>query len=147
MDVLEHQDRRVDLGDRLEERPPGGEELLALGARAGIDPHERPEALAQPIAVGSGGYGLIDLRARDLGIVGLEDPGLGLDDLAQRPERHPIAIRQAATLAPGELRRPSLGMSEEFGDDPALSDPWLPDHGDELDRARSDALVKEALRR
>ncbi len=113
MDVLEHQDRRVGLGDGLEKRPPGGEELLALGARAGIDANERPKALAQPIAVGPGRDGVIDLGRGDLRIVGLEDPGLGLDDLAQRPECDSIAVREAAALAPGRGRALWLGRGPE----------------------------------
>jgi hypothetical protein len=101
-------------------------------------------ALAQPIAVGPAD-GVIDLGRGDLGIVGLEDAGLGLHDLAQRPECDSIAVREAAALAPGQGGRVGLSVGEKLGDDPTLADAGLADDGDQLNGARCDALVKEAL--
>ena len=39
------------------------------------------------------------------GVVRLEDPGLGLDHLAERPERDALAVREAAATAPGHEAR------------------------------------------
>jgi hypothetical protein len=36
----------------------------------------------------------IELLRRYLGVVGLEDSGVGLDHLAQRPVRDAVAVRQ-----------------------------------------------------
>ena len=70
---------------------------------------------------------------------------MGLHDLAKGPEGDPVAIGQAAALAPGEAGRAGLGMRDELRDNSALADTRLADHGDELDRARCDTLVEQAL--
>ena len=57
--------------------------------------------------------------ARGLRAVGLEDARLGLDDLGERPEREPGAVRQAPPLAPDDrlraLRREALELDEQAG--------------------------------
>ena len=44
----------------------------------------------------------VELRARAVGCVGLEHARLRLDHLAERPERDPVAVREAAALPPGD---------------------------------------------
>ena len=67
-------------------------------------------------------------------VVRLEDPGLGLDDLAQCPEGDPLSIGQAAPVAPGDQVGPVVEGRAELGDEAALADPGLPHDGDELHR-------------
>ncbi len=110
--VLDHQHQRVVAGHGLHEPAPGGEQLGPLGldrVRAG-DPEQRGQPRPQPLALRRVGEEAVQGRpelARHLGRwVGLEDAGLGLDDLAQRPEGDPVAIGQAAALAPDDQLRP-----------------------------------------
>ena len=67
-------------------------------------------------------------------VVRLEDPGLGLDDLAQRPEGDALAVGQAAPVTPGGQLWPVVECGTELGDETALADPRLSDNGDELHR-------------
>ena len=78
----------------------------------------------------------VELGGGDVGRVGLQDPGVGFDDLTQRPECDAFAIRQTATLPPGHQLRPSVDVVEQLGDDPGLAQPRLPDHGHQLRRLR-----------
>ncbi len=75
-----------------------------------------------------------ELRGRQVLVVGLEDAGLGLDDLAERPERDPLAVRQAAAVSPGDDVRPVVERRAQLGYEPALADARLAEHGDELHR-------------
>ena len=129
----------------LEEPAPGGEQLLALGRGGGLDPEQRQQPLAEPRALGALGKHRVELRRRDLGRVGLQDPGVGLDDLAERPEGDPLAVRQAPALPPGDELGPGVDVGAELGDDPALAEPGLADDRDELDRVGGDGLVEDAL--
>ena len=116
VDVLEDQDRRVITGQGLEEPAPGLEGLPASAVQArrrvSLQADQRAQVLGHPGAVALVGHqrvdGLGELRPRHVDAVGLEDAGLGLDHLAERPERDalavgeraPAAIRQAARAAP-----------------------------------------------
>ena len=44
----------------------------------------------------------VELLLRRRGVVGLEDPGVRLDDLAERPEAHALAVGKGASLPPGD---------------------------------------------
>ncbi len=145
MDVLEDEDRRMGLGDLLQEGPPRREELVAFGGRADVDADERSKALAKPVAIGPRRHRVIDLGARNSRIVRLEDARLGLHDLAERPERNAVTVWQAATLAPRQTGLAGLRVGEELGDDPGLPDARLADDGHELNRVRGHALVEQAL--
>ena len=68
------------------------------------------------------------------GRVRLEDAGLGLHDLTERPERDAVAVRQAPSLAPADEIRPAVDFLAELPDESALSDAGLGDDGDELRR-------------
>ena len=77
--------------------------------------------------------------------VGLQDPGVGLEDLAQGPERDPLAVRQAAALAPGDEAGLRVGVRAELGDEAALAHAGLAHDRDETHRVGGHALVEEAL--
>ena len=135
--VLDHQHQRVVGGHGLHEPAPGGEQLVPLGldrVRAG-DPEQRGQPGPQPLAlrrVGEEGVQGRPELARHLGRwVGLEDAGLGLDDLAQGPEGDPVAIGQAAALAPGDQLRPVVDGGGQLADEAGLADPRLPDDRDQ----------------
>ena len=90
VEVLEDEDGRALVGDVLEEPAPGRELLVALGRRAGLDPEQREEPLrGTTLARLALGQDLVELGGRRTPGVRLEDPGVGLDDLAERPERDP----------------------------------------------------------
>ena len=145
VDVLEHEHRRGVLGHGLEKPAPRGEQLVALCSRRHVESDKREQALAHPFPVGAGGHGEAELVAGRLHVVALEDAGMGLDDLAERPEADPVAVRQAATLAPGEKRYAILGVGQELGHDAALSDAGLAHDRHELHRDRRHRLVEERL--
>src|SRR6266550_2940253 len=64
--------------------------------------------------------------------VGLENAGLGLDDLAERPEGHSVAIGKRAALPPGDQLRVGSDMVEQLEDEPALADAWDADDRHQL---------------
>ena len=63
------------------------------------------------------------------------DPGLRLDDLAERPERDAVAVREAAAVAPGDDLLVVRDGLPELGDEPALADSRHADERHELRRA------------
>ena len=79
----------------------------------------------------------LELLLRRRGVVGLEDPGVRLDDLAERPEAHALAVREGTALAPGDDLLFCVRDLEELGDQAALADPRNADEGQKL----GDALV------
>ena len=104
MQVLEHQHGRVRLGDVLEESAPRREQLLALRRRGRLDPEQGQQRWRNHPLITFGKH-RIELCAAATPGVGLEDPGVRLDDLPQRPERDAFAVRQASALAPGDQLR------------------------------------------
>ena len=143
--VLEHEHGGVLLGDVLQEPPPGREQLLALGGGGGLDPEQRQQALAEPGTFVAFGKDRVELGRGDGGCVGLQDPGVGLQDLPQRPERDALPVGQAPSLTPGDEVGFGVDVAEELGDDPALAEPRLAHDRDELDRGRRHGLVEDAL--
>ena len=143
--VLEHEHGRVPLGDVLEEPSPRGEQLLAFGGGGRLDPEQRQQPLAEPGALVPLGEHRLELALRDVGRVGLQDPGVGLHDLPERPERDALPVREASTLAPGDELGLGVDVGAELGDDPALAEPRFAHHRDELGRVRGHRLVEDAL--
>ena len=135
MDVFHDDDERSLLGESLEEAPPRGERLVAAVAAelclAGEPEQAEQMRLHAGLVAGTGKRffdNLADLRRDLCGRVLLEHAGLRLHDLAERPERDPVPIGEAATLAP----RDELGV----GVDEALQlvDEAAPDAGDADER-------------
>ena len=100
--ILEHEHGRVLLGDVFEEATPRGEQLLAFGGGGRLDPEQREQALAEPRTLGAFRQDHVELGGRDVGWVGLQDPGVCLDDLPERPEGDPFAVGEAPSLTPGD---------------------------------------------
>ena len=48
-------------------------------------------------------------RRREIGRIGLQDPGVGLHDLPERPERDAVAVWQASALSPDDEIRAVAG--------------------------------------
>ncbi len=108
--------------------------------RSSLEPDERPEmASMRAASAGPGTRSRTDspeLPLRRLGVVGLEDAGLALDDLAERPERDAVAGTAASAPDASRSTRPPLfGRAEELVDEAALADPGLADDRHELGRA------------
>src|SRR5439155_4369101 len=149
---LDHEDERPLRCDSLEEPPPAGEGLAALrrlASRGELRAGERGEPRREPLALARLGTHHFDRGAvllRRLGrFVRLEDPGVLLHDLAERPERDPLAVGEAAPLAPSHLLWPALDEAPELADEPRLADAGLADDRDELDRALPERAGKRAL--
>jgi hypothetical protein len=110
--------------------------VLAVEAGAGVagQADQGTQVALDPAGLGGvaeqvGGHGG-QLGRRLVGGVGLQDPGLGLDHLAQGPEGHALAVGQGASLAPGGQLRLGVDGGQQLGDQPALADPGGTDEGD-----------------
>ena len=82
VEVLEEEDERPSAGNRLDEALPGAEGILPVGFACARQPYEWAEASVEPVGVVVLGDGFRELRVGVIGRVGLEDPGVCLDDLA-----------------------------------------------------------------
>ncbi len=76
----------------------------------------------------------MELLAHGLRRVLLEDAGLCLDDLGERPERDAVAVRETAALPPGDELRFRVGDLGELVDETALADARNTDERHELRR-------------
>ncbi len=123
--ILDDEHRRIPLGDRLEERAPRGERLCALDARRRLEADERQQALLEPRPLVTVGEHRSELVPGDLRRVALEDARMRLHDLAERPERDSVAVREAASLPPADELGATVHVREELGDLARLADPRL----------------------
>jgi hypothetical protein len=135
--VLDHEDERIRGRDRLQKASPRREGLLAVGRLSLLtQSDERLEARSDPVPlaliVHDGGDRKRELRGSLLRPIVLEDAGVGLHDLAERPERDALAVRKAAPLPPVDEVGKVVDESLELPDEPALADSRLADDGDEL---------------
>ena len=128
--VLQDQHGRAGVGDQLEEARPGGEVLLAGGLRR-LEGEQRAQALAQPPSLIALGQHRVELRFDGHDIVGVEDAGVILEDLAQGPERDPLAVRHAASLSPGDHLWSHVEGAGELEQQATLADPGLADNEDD----------------
>ena len=69
-----------------------------------------------------------------VGTVGLEDPGLRLDDLAERPERDSLAVRKRTPLTPDDELGIVVDDAKSSRHEPRLLP--IPGHADERDELR-----------
>ena len=141
MDVLHDDDERALLRETLEEAPPGRERLVpavAAELRLAAEAEQREEVLLDPRLVAGACERvldrLVDLRRDLLRRVLLEHACLRLDDLAERPQRDPVAVGETAALAPGDELRVCLDDAVELVDETALADPGDADEREELRR-------------
>jgi hypothetical protein len=74
--------------------------------------------------------------------VGLEDACLRLDDLAQRPERDSLPVREATALLPPHVVRTQVEDRLELVQEPALTGARLSDDRHQLDGLGADRAIK-----
>ena len=139
MQILEDEHGRPLFAHCLEEATPGGERLAsALAAPTGLRPeaHEWPQVTNDPFRLGrvldEHGNRIRELPGRLVRRVALENAGLRLRHLAQRPEADPVAVGEAATLPPGDQLRCCSDDLQQLGHEAALADPGHADERDEL---------------
>ncbi len=139
VEVLDHEDERTGLRHRLQEGAPRPERLPPVEALVAAEPDERAERAEEPAPVArvldDPLDGLAQLPAGRLGVVGLQDPGLRLHDLADRPERDALPVGEAPALAPRHELRPVVHPPPELRDEPGLPHAGLAGDGHELERA------------
>jgi hypothetical protein len=153
VEVFEHEDERALVGDALEEPSPGRERLvLARGASPGVvvDSGKWAEVRERPVDVVRRDRLCDDVLELPFGLflgVRLEDPGVGLDHLAERPEADALTIRKRAALAPVDELRVMLDRLEELVDEAALPDPGLADERHELGGADAPRALERVQQR
>ncbi len=107
------------------------------------------EARLEPAPLLRVGDMLIDrgaqLRERGLRLLLLEDPGTHPHHLSERPVRHPVPVREAATPVPPEGIRQPVDVLLELPGESRLADAGDPHHRDELRLPFLGAGVKELL--
>ena len=150
MDVLDDDDQGALLGEGLEETAPCRERVvptiaaeLRLAAEADQCEQMRLDASFVTRAGKRALDGRVDLLGDFLGRVLFEHTRLSLHDLAERPERDSVAVRQAASLAPRDQLGVGVDKPLQLVDEATLSDAGDADEGQELRRS----LMARALER
>ena len=146
--VLEDEHRRVDVGQPLEEQPPGREQVLALVA-ALLQREQVREARLDEAALLRVGKVLLDDRG-ELGerrgrLLVLGDPGAHPDHVGERPVRDALAVREAAPAVPVRDLRDPVEVLVELPRQPRLADPGDARDRDEMRLALVGADVEEIL--
>ena len=128
--VLEDEHGGALFAQCLEEAPPGGERFATtLAALRRCRSRARPAGCRWPVTQ-SASVGIGDERrdrvrqlpGRLVCPVAFENARLRLRHLAERPEADPLAVGQAAPLAPGDQLGHLLDDLQELGHEPALAD-------------------------
>ena len=100
MDVLEEEDGRAVLGHALEEHPRRGEQVLLVARGGLLDAEQVAEARLDETPLLRVGEVLLDSRRELLPggrrLLVLDDAGAPANHLGEGPERHPVAVREAA---------------------------------------------------
>lgn len=91
------------------------------------------------------GHRIVKLLLDVFGGIALENSGLGLDDLRQRPERHRFAVRKRTSAPPVREDAAMFDHLQELVHEAWLPDPRNADKRDEL-RRRLLADTDEQLR-
>ena len=150
MQVLEDEHGRAPLGKRLEEAAPGGEAFAAVLAAArlvGCEPEQRPQVRRHPVTVRlrqEVGEHRCQFRLADIATIGPEHADLRLDDLAESPEAHTLAVRQRAALPPSNDLLVRIDNRKELADQPALAYPRDAGHGHKLRLALASRTLERA---
>jgi hypothetical protein len=84
----------------------------------------------------------VQLRDRFWRIVRLGDRGRLTNDLAERPERDAVAVRQTVPAQDGRL---AVSAGNERLDEPGLAQAGLAEHGDDLAGVRGDGVVERGI--
>ncbi len=137
VDVVEDEDERPVRSELLEELAGGPRQVLHR-ERLLREPDRRLHARNH--------VGVADERAelpaRLLGGVFLDDRRGLAHRLSERPERDPVAVREAPAADDGGLVR---GRSHELLDESRLADTCLADHGHETAASRGDRVAQRPL--
>src|SRR5512132_3812366 len=136
--VFEHEDERIELGEPFEETPPGGEALRAA-IRAELpwvaETTERSELTPHPFRFLRIGHCFVDdhleLGVRALLRLALEYSSVSLEDLAEGPESA-FTVGKTPALSPIDEVRLGLHRCEELVHEPALPDPGNTDERQQL---------------
>jgi hypothetical protein len=149
MQVLHHEDRGVYDRQALEEPTPRREGLIAIGLHASLGADERRQPGLHPSALtlvlGERHDRALELLGGDGRGVGLEDPGLRLDDLPECPEGDRLTERQAPALSPDHEAFAFVAVRRQLVDHAALADARFADDRDELDRSIVGGSLEHAL--
>ena len=137
VDVVDHDDERLALGEHREQRAPGAVQLDTergrlepgelLVARVETDRERERSGRVRQIGEKLGGERL-DPRDADVGRVVVRDAGEALQDLGERPVGDAVAVGEAA---PDEDPR-ALEPREQLAHEPALADAGVAVDRDEL---------------
>ena len=148
VEVLEDQDDRGGRREALEERPPGGEQLLGASSRR-LDPEQRKEGRLDPAPLGLirdvGPERLGDLRPGRRLIVGLEQPAPLPDHLAQGPEADPVAVGRRAAVVPPDGVDQAVDVLQELPGEARLAEARRPDHAHQPGPALPGGRVEQVL--
>ena len=147
--VLEREHRRVDVGEPLEEEPPGREQFLLVACLVLGQPEQlREPRLDEPPLVGVGEVLLerrVQLLERRGGLLVLGDPAAHPHHVGERPVGDALAVGEAAAAVPvRELGEP-VEVLVELPAEPRLADAGDPGDRDEVRLALLGAGVEEIL--
>ncbi len=129
--IFEERYQRPLLGEPLEQSPPSGEGLAApvVTHRHDVtaEAEQHTEVPAHPLRLAGFdedvGHHRRQLRLGRVGVVRLQDAGLRLDHLGQRPEADAFAIRQRAALPPRDQFRLTVDGPGQLVQQPGLAHP------------------------
>ena len=141
VDVL-HDEDDLPVGGEVREEAPHRPEQLLDGERLDGQPERRRESRRDAVARRVGERGKLRCRLRCVVVV--DDPGLCLHRLGDRPERDAVAVRQAA---PAEREGTTRCGLEELRREPRLADPGIAGQRDESAASRRGRLVQRARKR
>ena len=134
--ILEHQDQRAAICDRLDQALPGGED--ATSRAPGLQPDKWPQPAGEPLPVAGILEQLQNRRGHlrlDVGrCVGFEHADVCAQRFCHGAER-PAAVRERASLPPREDVLLGIRVAEELPDEPALPHARCSDERHELGRA------------
>ncbi len=149
VEILEDEDGRPVVGHPLEERPPGGEGLLALAAGSGAEAEQGREIGSDPLPGPLVRDRLPEVAGQPTPAMGravaLADPDPVADHVGQRPEGETLAVGGRPGPVPEDLLDHPVDVLLELPDEPALADAGLPEDRDEPDRALLADGMKELL--
>ena len=144
MQVLEDQDGGVAHRDLLDEAQPRGEVLVPACLR-GLEAKQSAQTLEQPLAVLTRRHDGFELGLHGLATVALQDAGVGLEDLAERPEGDVLTVGQAVALAPGDRLGPRINVGEQLLHQTTLADAGLAEKHCKLGSRRGYGLLEQRL--
>ena len=142
MQVLEDEDGGIAPRDLLDEAQPGGEVLVAAG-RWRFEAEQRTQPVAQPLAVLTARDHGVELGLHDLASVALQDAGVGLDDLAERPKGDVLAVGQAVALPPRDHLWQGVHAGKELLHQTTLADARFAEKHGELGSPRGCGLLEQ----